>query len=186
MKNITNARELIEALYDNWDMKFKTLDFEAKIDDKAEQIKPYVNENVDLSEVYYKLCRTSASMPAIPRVINALQTTERKNETEQIINNGDNGKMLLFICYKDGYCREIREYIVKNDNTKTRTSTEVIKDLRKRFDNVQVREFPSGATLVQDVVFDKENGKICKAEVVENGEVDSDGEVISLIRTEVA
>lgn len=186
MKTITNARMLIEELLNNWDMKPKTLDFEAKIEDKTEQIKPYCTDNVDLTAVYYKLCRTSASMPAIPRIIETLKNTERKQETQEIINNSDNGKLLLFICYKDGYCREIREYIVRNDDTRTRTSTEVIKDLRKRFENVQVREFPAGATLRQEVIFDKEKGKICRAEVIENGETDSNGDIMSLIKTEVA
>lgn len=188
MINIKSINDLINKLYVAYDKK-AGLDFQAEIAEIEDIIQSTVTNKTDLNEVYVQIRRQCSSIPSPKRMIEIIKRCNKQQETKTYINDSENGKMMLFVCYKDGKCRDIREYVIQNggNDRNTKTQSQVLKNLNDKFSYVKVMEFPESAVLYRDLLkFDENGSKIVGGEVWEIGGYDSNGDVTYYNKTRVA
>lgn len=189
MINIRNLNDLVFKIYSNYSTSKCGLDFENKVNEDVELLEPYVTNNTDYNAVYRDLMTSRVSKPPIPVMIEAIKKNNQKRQAETYINDVENGKMIIYVCYKNSICREIRDYIIQNggNNKETKTNTDILKDLKERFTYVKVLQFSSTAVLYRDEIkFDDNGDKIAGGEVWEIGGYDRNGNVTSYNKTRVA
>lgn len=148
--NLQTVTDLVNTLFTYYDCNLSKLDWDNKINEYVDVINDLISYDTDLNDLY-KTIRQEYKYRKIPTphdIKKILSKQFKKNEVKEYVDDPNNGKQIVVICYRKGIPRECRVYVVDNSET-SKAITEITNNLRESFDDVQTYHYGKDTTIFE-------------------------------------
>ena len=154
MQPIQTVTELVTSLFSVYEANFKGLEWESKINEYADVINDLISFDADLDEIYKKIRQEYPyrKLPLPYDIRKILKQNQITTENKQYVSHPDNDRQRYIVCYKDGYVKDVRQYVMRAGG-EAKSLSAVTDVLKRHYDDYKIYDYPKGTTYCGGTVY---------------------------------